>query len=183
MSWGDLIFSGGSALLKAGLSYSAASDKAKSDRQWQAYNNAMLNISGALAQNDITQNEVFAREKSIQQGVAIQKSEFLTEANAENSAAAAGTTGRSVNATLFDIQRNAANAKSNLENDAQNQEIAFQNMRQKVSQQVLTQTDVRTIPSPNPVTTMLGLGGDIGKLYKNDSKELDQIFQGAANLL
>jgi hypothetical protein len=183
MSWGDMIFSGGSALLKAGLSYSAASDKAKSDRKWQAYNNAMLNISGALAQNDVTQNEVFARERSIQAGIAIKKSEFLTEASAENGAAAAGTTGRSVNAVLFDVQRNAATAESNMENEAQNQEVAFQNQRQKIAQQVLTQTDVRTIPSPNPVTTMLGLGGDIGKLYKNDSKEMDQIFAGITNLL
>lgn len=183
MSWGDLIFSGGSALLKAGLSYSAASDKAKSDRQWQAYNNAMLNISGALAQNDVTQNEVFARERSIQQNVAIKKSEFITEASAENGAAAAGTTGRSVNAVLFDIHRNAANAESNLENDAQNQEIAFQNQRQKIAQQVLTQADVRTIPDPNPVTSLLGLGGDMAKVYKNNSTEFDKIFQGAANLL
>ena len=183
MSWGDLIFSGGTDLLKAGLSYTAAADKAQSDRRWQAYNNAMLNISGALAQNGVTQNEVLARERSIQQSVAIQKSEFLTSATAENNAAAAGTTGRSVNAVLLSVTRNAAQAQSNVENDWQNQELVFQNQRKQIAQQVLTQTDVRTIPDPNPVTSLLGLGGDLGKLYKNNSKEIDQIFAGVTNLL
>lgn len=176
MSWGDMAFSGGLSLLKAGVSYSEAKSKAESDRLWQKYNNSMVNISAAISSNNVLTNEMFARDKSIQQGVAIRKSEFLTSASVEATAAASGTTGRSVNAVLFDVQRNAANADANRVNDWDKQEVGFGVQRQQIAQQAMLQQDNRTIRDPSLATTMLGLAGDGAKLYKDNKSEIDKWY-------
>lgn len=170
MSWGDFAFSSGLSAVKSGVSYLQAKEQAASDRRWQRYNNAMTMIAAGQANNAVTYNENLARERSTQQGVAIRRSEFITSASVEAAAAASGTTGRSVNQVLFDVERAAAEADSNRVNDLENQQEAFQQQRQQIAQQAMTQQDLRTIPSPSLATAMLGFATDVTKQYREEKK-------------
>lgn len=162
--WSDLQIQGGSSLVQTIGSFIAASKKAASDRLWQEYNNKMTRLADAMNQNALTTNENMAVERSQLQEFQIRKSEMITEATAEVSAAATGTTGRSVNAVLKDISRNAANASARRQLDLRNQFLQIDNQRQASAMQAQTQIDHSVIPSPNPATYILGFAADYTKL-------------------
>lgn len=143
------------------------SKKAKSDAKWQDYNNRMVMIQNGMNQNAITTNENMRRERLAIQKFSLQKQEMATIASAEVAAAATGTIGRSVNMVLFDINRNAAQTRARMDKDSDYAEEQARNQRENAAMGAQTQLDLRTIPSPNPATAMLGIAGSIGKLWKN----------------
>ena len=148
------IFSGLSSI----GSYIAARQQAESDRQWQEYNNKMTRIQDAQNQNAITANANMRREREHAQLMQIDKSEKATLATAEVSAAASGTIGRSVNMVLFDINRNAANARGALAKDSDMQDVQDQNQRMQSAMQSEMELDLRYITNPSPASLLLGLG-------------------------
>lgn len=149
-------------------SHVAASKKAEQDRLWQAYNNKMTRLQNSMNQNSLTTNENLARERREVQKMQIQRSEMATTASAEVSAAAAGTTGRSVDMVLNQIARNAATARGNLEQDAKNQEMQIDNQRMQSNFSTEMQIDYKRIPDPDPATMLLGITSDLGKLWKSN---------------
>ncbi|MGX9389622.1 virion core protein, T7 gp14 family [Nitrobacteraceae bacterium UC4449_H16] len=165
--WADLALSGGLAALRQGLSFSAAQDDAKAKKAWQAYKNTMLKLSDANNQNILTVNENIARRSSSEQAFGIARSEYLTSAQAEVSAAASGVEGRSVNAVLFDVERNATMAQSRRKSDLEAQYLQIDNQRAQSSFQAAMQMDYSPIPEPNPATYMLNFATDVGKLYQS----------------
>ena len=144
-------------------SFIAAGKKAESDRQWQEYNNKMTRLQDAQNQNALTTNENMRKERKHAQLMQVQKSETATKASAEVSAAATGTIGRSVNMVLFDIGRNAANARTAIEKDDKQQDAQTDNQRMQSAMQTELQLDLRHIPGPSPATLMLGIGGGLIK--------------------
>ena len=163
----NLALSGGLAALRTGMSFMDADKTAKQKKVWQEYKNTMLKLSGANAQNTFTTNENIARESSAEQAFQIERSEYITSAQAEVAAAASGTEGRSVNAVMFDIERNAASAQSRRKQDLSNQYRQIDAQRQNSEWQVATQMDYSPIPEPNPATYMLNFAGDMHKLYRS----------------
>lgn len=163
--WSDLALSGGLAALRSGMQYSEAKKSADAKQAWQSYKNTMTQLSNANNQNTITTNENIQRKASVDQAFDIDRSEYLTSAQAEVSAAASGTAGRSVNAVQFDIERNASFAQSQRQNDLSAQYLQDDNSRQQSAFQAANQMDYSPIPQPNPATYMLNFATDASKLY------------------
>lgn len=139
--------------------------QAEADRKWQKYNNTMVAIQDAGNQNTITINENLARAKAGQQAAAIRKSAYQTKASAEVAAAAAGTTGRSVDIAIYDIERNEALALEAVGRDLETQYLQFDNQRQGSAMQAKMSKDFRGFPMPNPATAMLGFATDAYNIY------------------
>jgi hypothetical protein len=165
--WADLAVSGVSSLVKQGVSYMQADADAKSKRAWQAYKNAMTKLADANNQNAITTNERLMEERISKQRFNINRSEYMTSAMAEASAAAEGTGGRSVNMVQFDVERNASMQQANLTADLEAQYVNADNQRMNSAFQAASSMDMSFIPSPNLATYALGFGNDIMKSYKD----------------
>lgn len=163
--WGHMALQMGASVVQHGMSFIAASKEAASKRKWQVYNNAMTRIADGQNQNAITTNQNMAVGRSTVQQFEIERSEYTTRAQVETAAAVAGTGGRSVNQTMFQVDRNAAVAQRNRLSDLQAQLDGFDNQRRTSAFQAAQQIDYTYIPSPSPVTAMLGLGGDLSKIY------------------
>jgi hypothetical protein len=149
------------------MAYKDAKESADAKRAWQGYKNAMIQISDQRNQNTITTNENLARRDSIDQEFSINRSEYLTSAQAEVSAAAAGAGGRSPNDVLFDIERNATSAQAKRKQDLADQYLQADNQRQQSSFQAAMAKDYSPIPEPNPATYMLNFATDAYKLYRS----------------
>jgi hypothetical protein len=168
--WADLALSGATSALKQGLGYAAASAKAKADRQWQAYKNAMTKLANANNQNAITTNEVLLEERVANQRFNIERSAYITTGQAEASAAATGTSGRSVDMLVFDIERNASMHQANITSDLEAQYIQHDEQRKNSAFQAAMQQDYTYIPSPMAATYVLGFGTDLTNAYTKLNK-------------
>ena len=168
--WADLALSGAQSLIKQGMSYQAASTKAKADRQWQAYKNAMVKLADANNQNAITTNEVMLDRRVANQRFNIERSEYMTAGQAEASAAAAGTGGRSVDMVVFDIERNASMQQANVTSDQEAQYAQHDEQRRNSAFQAVMQQDHTFIPSPNLATYALGFASDMTNAYTKLTK-------------
>lgn len=168
--WADLALSGAQSLIKQGMSYDAASKKAKADRQWQAYKNAMTKLADANNQNAITTNEVLLEERVANQRFQIERSEYTTSAQAEAAAAATDTGGRSVDMVVFDIERNASMAQANVTSDLEAQYAQHDEQRRNSAFQAVMQQDHTYIPSPNLATYALGFATDMTNAYTKLNK-------------
>lgn len=157
MSWGSLLLAGAPKAIGQIGSFITAGLEAKTQKRWQAYNNALVRLQNAQNQNAITTNEGMIIERSAEQEYAIRKSEYMTKASTEVSAAASGTTGRSVNAVLFDVGRNAAEASRKREQDLQYQLLGTQQQRESSNMQTEMQQDYTRIPKPSTADLALGL--------------------------
>lgn len=166
MAWADMVGASGGNILGQVGSFIEASKTQKEKKAWQRYNNAMLNIQNAQNQNALTINERMAAERSSIMGFQIRKSEYLTSASVEASAAASGTIGRSVNLALLDVHRNAAVADERRLRDLDYQYLQTDAQRRNSAMAVALKTDYATIPSPNPLSYALDFGVSMAKEYK-----------------
>lgn len=148
----------GLGLLQNVGSFIAQSRQAAADRKWQAYNNKMTRLQDAQNQNAITTNENMRKERKHTQLMQVQKSERSTLAKAEVAAAATGTIGRSVNAVLFDVKRNAATARQQIERDDDWQDLNTDQQRMQSALQTEMSLDLRHIPGPSIGSLFMGLG-------------------------
>lgn len=148
--------------------YNAASAQAKAKEKWQAYQNTMLQLSNAQSQNAITDNEIMAQQAFADQGIGIQKSNILTSAKAEVSAAAAGVKGRSVDQAMLDINRNAAAAERQRQIDFANSNLAFTAQRAQSSMSAAMQQDYSYIPKPKLGSYLLEAAADTYSFAKGD---------------
>jgi hypothetical protein len=163
--WSDLVVSGLSGAIKAGADYISASQDAKSKKAWQKWRNDMLKLSNANNQNAITTNELMTEDRYAEQRWQIRRQTYITAAEAESNAAAQETGGRSVNMTMFDIERNSAFAQSALQNDLEAQYVSFDQQRQNSAFQTAMQTDYTSIPTPSLATAALGFGAKMLTKY------------------
>jgi len=139
-------------------SFITASKQAKQDRLWQEYNNKMVRLQDGMNQGIITTNDLMRKDRKQTQLMQIAKSEAAVTASAEVSAASTGTVGRSVNAVLFDIGRNASNARVAVERDDDLQDVQSQNQRMQSALGAQLQIDHKKINGPSPASLLLGLG-------------------------
>jgi hypothetical protein len=165
--WAELALSGGLAALRSGMAYKEAKESAEAKKAWQAYKNAMTKLSNANNQNILTTNENIAAASSREQAFAIDRSEYLTSAQAEVAAAAGDTGGRSVNAVMADVERNATMAQSRRKQDLNAQYMQIDNQRKQSDFSAAMQMDYSPIPEPNPATYALNFATDMTKLYRS----------------
>lgn len=159
MAWADLALAG----VKSVGSFLVAGAEAKNRRRWQKYNNALISMQVGQQVSTLNTNQNIARERSAEEAFLIRRSEYITKASAEVAAAATGTTGRSVNMTLFDIGRNAAIADRDRVRDFELQVLGMEQQKAQAIMQGKLSLDVTDIPSPNPFSALLGFAGEAGE--------------------
>jgi thymidine phosphorylase len=162
----DKLSQAGASLATTIGGFIAASKQAKSDKKWQKYNNAMVRIQEGMNQNALTTNENIMREQHLEKIFNIQKSQLATTASVEVQAAASGTIGRSVNHVLFDVARNAAQARQRADEEFEYQKVGIDSQRINSAMNAQLSLDLRKISGPSPITAALGFLGDLGKLSK-----------------
>lgn len=163
--WANMAIEGGLSALKNGMAYRNAKQQAESARLWQTYKNTMTKISDGQNQNALTTNENLARERAKRSRWDIEKSEYLTTAEATVAAAASDTGGRSVNMVMFDIERNADAARAKVDRDLEGQRLQIDHQREASSFQAAMQMDYTPIPMPDATTYALGFATDMYKTY------------------
>lgn len=162
----DMALDGGLALLRRGVSFIGAKKEADAKKAIQNYKNTMVALAGASNQNIITTNENLIRSRDADTAFDITRTEYITEAKAEVQAAATGTGGRSVNATLFDVERNAEVAQARRRQDLEAQYMNLDAQRESSAFQTSLQIDRSYIPEPSGAAFALGLSTDAMSIYK-----------------
>lgn len=156
-------------VLMQGLGFLGKRREAKRRAAWDRYNNAMAGIQAAQSQNTVTDNVALRRDQHARNKLLIQTSRLQAAAKVKAGAAAAGVAGGAVEATIFDIGRNAAKKldgevdrmETSLRiSDAQRRSIA---MQRKMAIKPVTQT-------PSFLSGM----ADIGISILGDNAELPQ---------
>ncbi len=168
--WGNVFLKGLPQVVGSAVNFITATRDAKNQRAWQAYNNALVNLQNAQNQNALTANEGMAIERSSEAEFAIRKSEYMTKASTEVAAAAAGTTGRSVDLVLFQVGRNAAEASAKRAQDLEYQLLGFQQQRDSSNLQTAMQIDHATIPGPNAADAVLGLTKNLAGIWNEEGR-------------
>lgn len=148
-------------------SYQADKAASKAARAWQAYSNTMLRLSDGINQNAITTNEILSEQAFADQAIGIKQSNILTQAQAEVSAAAAGVKGTSVDDVMRDINRTAAVAENQRQNNLAAARLSFDAQRQNSAMSAAQQQDYSYIPKPKLGSYLLSaaassLGGGSG---------------------
>lgn len=162
----------GMTALKGVTGYIQSAREASYKQKIKEYNNQMVRLADANNQNAITTNQNLAVERSTRTAFAIERSHYATTGKAEVAAAASGTAGRSVNQTMFQIDRSAAEAEASRKSDLDAQLAGFSQQRLNSNMQARQATDISFIPQPNPAATMLGLTGDLIKVYNRHQSTL-----------
>lgn len=165
----------GMTALKGVTGFIQSSREAKYKQKIKEYNNAMVRLADANNQNAITTNQNLAVERSTRQAFAIERSHYTTVGKAEVAAAASGTAGRSVNQTMYQIDRSAAEAEAARKSDLEAQLAGFSQQRLNSNMQARQATDISYIPQPSPVSAMLGIAGDMYKVYNRHQSLIDGV--------
>ena len=166
MSWSSLLLQGGASGIQNVTSFILQSREAASNRRWQKWRNEVVNISNAMNQNTITVNEIKAKEASAIEAHAIRASKRLVGAQVEQAAAVAGVTGRSVQQTINQVNRDAARADERRVTDLENRLMGYATQRDSSQLQALQQTEFSPIPNPTGASQLLNFGTDIADLWK-----------------
>lgn len=143
------------------LGYQADKEQSKAQRVWQQYSNTMTDLSDAMMQNAITQNEIFAMEASTDLAQDIQIDVLQAEGAAEVAAAAAGVKGVSVRQVQFDIHRTASIAEGRRTRSLANQFLSFDQQRATSVMTAEMKKSHSFIPKPSASSYLLGTAGKI----------------------
>lgn len=143
-------------------------------RKLQDYNNKMVYLSAAMQQNTITTNVTNAIQQSAMQAVDIQKAVSDAVGETAVSAAATGTTGRSVDMAITNVERQGAAQEYVRQEQLQSVFDSADAQRQNVAMQAQLQQDLTWYQSPTkPSSTaaFLGIvGGVAGSLSAYNSR-------------
>ena len=139
-------------------SYGADKDQSKAQRVWQQYSNTMTDLSDAMMQNAITQNEVMALEASTDLGMDIQTDSLEAEGMAEVAAAAAGVKGRTVRQAKLDISRSASIAEGRRTRSLANQFLSFDQQRRTSRMTAAMKKNYSYIPKPRLSSYIMDAG-------------------------
>lgn len=135
--------------------YRADKAQARAQKRLKEYRNKMTNIADAINQNAITQNTTLAIQQSAKKAVHMRRDEISTLGSAAVAAAAAGVRGRSVNATLIDVQRQAGMLEKQRSDDLQQYFLQERQQRLSSSLSAVQNQDLSYIPTPRLGTYML----------------------------
>lgn len=165
--WWMLAASTAMNFLGAGMQLEADEAQYKANIKWQKYRNTMVHLSNAMNQNTITNNEIISNQAFADQALVIKKGSILGQARAEVAAAAAGVKGRSVNQTMFDIQRNAGIQEAQRQQSLKNSQLAFDQQRLNSAMSDKMQQDYTYFPKPNPAAYYLKAAESSFNSYMN----------------
>lgn len=134
--------------IAAGMDYRADKAQWKAQTAIKAYRNKMTNIANAINQNAITQNTTLAIQQSARQAVHMRRDELSTLGSTAVAAAAAGVRGRSVNATLMDVQRQAGLLEKQRTDDLEQYFLQTRQQRLGSALSAVQNQDLSYLPKP-----------------------------------
>lgn len=143
------------------LGYQADKEQSDAKRAWQTYSNTMTDLSQAMNQNAITQNEILALETSADVAEDIQIDRLRAEGAAQVSAAASGIKGRTIRMGIFDIYRSASIAEGRRTRALDNKFLAFDQQRRSSSMTAALRKNYSFIPKPSLTNTIIGFGSKL----------------------
>jgi hypothetical protein len=172
MPWWEMPVKAGLEFFSASAGYEADKAQYKAKKAWQAYSNTMVSLGAALNQNIITDNEIIARGTFAQEAFNIKRNKLEAEASVEVNAAAAGVKGRSVNQSLLDVQRKAAEKEHMRTIAFDNAMLGFRQQRVNTEMSAAAQKDYSFLPKPSRLGGLLQAGFNVYDLYgKMKSKQ------------
>jgi len=148
-----------------------ASREAQSKKEWQEYNNKMVNLQNGMNQNAITQNNSIARQVVLNNRINLMRSTMVATAKVRANAAAAGVAGQSVENTVLGLNRNSTIAGHN-QTIGLEREIAANEVKR--IQSVLgasLQQDRSHIPTPNPMGLLAGIASGFTQGQQNQGPQ------------
>lgn len=140
------------------MEYQADKATAKAQKRIQAWRNTMTNLSNALNQNSITQNQIMSNEASRRQALDIQTDAMTSTSSLMVEAGAAEVAGRSVNQAVLAIKQSADVAEGIREQNLIDSWAAYDTQRVQSGFDAALQQDHSYIPKPNLGTYMLKAG-------------------------
>jgi hypothetical protein len=154
----------GSQALGALGSYKADKAEAKARRRMQEYRNKMTNIANAINQNAITTNTTLAIQQSARQAVHMRTDELTSLGSTAVAAAAAGVRGRSVNASLLNVQRRAGQLEKQRSQDLEEYFMQVDQQRLSSALSAVQNQDLSYIPKPSLSTYLFRAAGNIAQM-------------------
>lgn len=135
-------------IAQAASGHIARHREAKNRAAWTRYNNAMVNIQAGQARNAITDNVAMQRAAKAENDMLIQTSRLVASAQVRAGAAAAGVSGGSVDATLYDLNRNAARKQQTKDTQFERSIMVTNQQRRTVAMQTaMSQRQAPAMPS------------------------------------
>lgn len=130
------------------------------------YQKTMTALSAARAHNQVTRNKVAMEEQmQIAEGVD-QVAQMQDEEAARVAAATAGVEGNSVNTTLGDYARGAAQRRLARTREARYASNALNDQRREIEIAKVTSTPINILSKPSSASALLGLGTSLLDTYK-----------------
>lgn len=151
-------FAAGASLLQGFMSYGADRAQAKAQKRMQEFRNKMTYLANAVNQNAITTNVTLAQQQSAKAAVNMRRDEIGATGSASVAAAAAGVRGRSVTATMLNIQRRAGLNEKARTDDLEQMWLQTDQQRLGSAMSAAQQQDYSYIPTPDLGTYLLGAG-------------------------
>lgn len=155
----------GTSFLSAFMSYRGDKAQYKAQKAIQEYRNKMTNIANAINQNAITQNTTLAIQQSARQAVNMRRDELTTAGSTAVAAAAAGVRGRSVNATLMDVQRKAGLLEKQRTDDLEQFFMQARQQRLSSALSAVQNQDLTYIPKPRLSTYLISAASNAAQAY------------------
>lgn len=147
-------------VIKGATSFLGKYRTAKAQAAWDRYHNAMTGLQAAQAQNTVTDNVAINREKHAENKVLINTSRMMAAAKVKAGAAAIGAEGGAVEATIFDIGRNAGKKLAGEEARMRVSLLATDQQRRGVALQKQMATRIVT-QTPSLLSALASTGMDI----------------------
>jgi hypothetical protein len=155
----------GTSIISAASQYSAQRHAFTMDSIAREYRENMSNISLAMHNNTLTQNEISARDALVRSGVALQVEGMKQESAAEAGAAAAGVSGGSVTNVMRGMMRSRLMAKHALAQRGAAQSRMNTQARRQAALSAAMNKDITPMVAPSPASALLGLGASLIDIY------------------
>jgi len=135
--------------ISAGLEYRADKKRWEAQKAMQAYRNKMTNIANAMNQNSITQNTTLTIQQSAKRAVHMRRDELSALGSTVVAAGAAGVRGRSVDASILDVKRNAGMMEKQRADDLQQYFLQEKQQRRSSALSAVQNQDLSYLPKPS----------------------------------
>ena len=155
--------------------FSAARSQTKMQRNYQEFRNRLSELSSAQSLNNVTQNEIAARDASILSGEALQIQALVERGKANVAAGAAGVTGNSVSLVMRDLKQSAVRANKSRLDGLMDQYRAAGSQRRQINVGRVLDQDTSHIPKPSTAAGLLGLGTNLLKVWDNHQTPKNKI--------
>ena len=149
----------------------ASTQEYKISKIMQKHQNTMLALSAAQSTNQINRNAIEVEEQFVLASAADQVTAMQDQEAARLSAAAAGASGNSVQSTLHDFHRAAAQKRYSNSKARETAHLQISDDRRQLALSVAAGQNRDIIPRPSAATALLGLGTSLYDTWRQHNPQ------------